>query len=69
MSAGAIDALLECARYGELDDIAAYIDGLGFKQDAPVPLLAAAGRFETTMLHMASANGHAGTSCFENKSI
>lgn len=55
------DSFLECARYGELDELKQYInENPCFNTTEPlsIPWLSYRGRNGSTMLHMASANGH-----------
>ena len=62
-----IDDLLDCARYGELEDIDGYLKEVQQSRGLPVPssdarvdFLSTKGQMGNTMLHMAAANGHLG---------
>ncbi|KAF9205759.1 hypothetical protein BGZ49_003560, partial [Haplosporangium sp. Z 27] len=51
-----LEELIECARYGELEEIQAVVESSG-PEKAKV-LLSHQGEYGKTPLHMASANGH-----------
>lgn len=53
-----MDDLLDCARFGELDDIKLFIDHNASSAAKRTELITAIGRAGNTMLHMAAANGH-----------
>lgn len=53
-----LEELIECARYGELEEIQAVVTTSG--PEKAKHLLAHQGEFGKTPLHMAAANGHLG---------